>query len=696
MKVRQAMNPHIATILSQESLTHAASFFVNEELNGVVVLGPDSAPCGLVAKSSIIKAVSHGADLHQPVSRYMGTDFAVIEAEQALESIDFNQSRHFLVQEGDTIIGVLTQPLMERICTRSVHGLFVEINYFIDHLQNPLILLDTQGRIVLCNAAATRMLGCEKSDAVHSLISDLVPQFGCLEQQSSRVTAQRFLFNGTAYLMSWTRLNTGTDDLGLLGFFHDLSEMEAVSEELNKAQLLSLQLDAIIESSFDGIFVTDGESTVLRINQAYERITGIKAREVLGKTMDTLVADGFYDESVSLRVIESRRPITIVQHVMKTGKTIVVTGNPVFDEHGEIRLVVTNVRDVTELNSLQEKLRRMESLTSRYAAELREIKVDEELEHKFILASKAMQELKQLAQRLSQVDSTLLIQGESGVGKGVFAQMVHAYSDRRGKPFLQISCAAIPEQLLESELFGYSEGAFTGAKKTGKPGMFEMAHGGCIFLDEIGEMPIGLQVKLLRVLQEKEVSRIGDASTSIKVDVRIMAATNRNLEAMVEKKEFRKDLYYRLNVVPVSIPPVRERKDGLVHKIYTFLERCNTKNGWSKQIDKDVLEAMTAYEWPGNVRELENMIERMAVMSRGEVITFDDLPSQLQSQDMNLKSIEMQGRTLQSIVQDVEKKALQQAMKTQGSTRKAARVLGISQSSVVRKSRLYGLKIQES
>ncbi len=685
------MNSDVSVVDRTATLTFVASLFVDSELNGVVIIDQQENPCGIISKSSIIHAVARNEKNTQAVDAYMDVRFTVVRPDERIENMDFVRNKYIIVYDGEKISGLITRPLLDRIYSRSVHGCFFELSQFIDHIQNPIVLVDIEGRVLLCNTHFSDLLGATKEQLIDSHLGAFIADFERVQPRGQEATEQRICIGQTLYLVSWINFGQEVQRIGMLGFFYDLSQEVAITEQLNETKLLSLQLDAIIESSFDGIFVTDGECRVLRVNRAYERITGIRAEEVVGRTMQGLVDEGFYNESVTMKVMEARRAVTIIQQVSKTNKTIVVTGNPVFDDMQNIRLVVTNVRDVTELNSLQNKLQHMMSLSAGHAERVRNEQVDKELDEKFVLASRAMQDLKQLAQKLAKVESTLLIQGESGVGKGVFAQMVQAFSEANDRAFLQISCAAIPEQLLESELFGYTEGAFTGAKRAGKRGLFELADGGYIFLDEIGEMPMGLQAKLLRVIQEREFCRIGDPSTSIKVNVRIIAATNRNLEKMVAQKTFRKDLFYRLNVVPVFIPPLRERKDGIVKKIYTFMKKCNAKYGWSKQLDHDVLQALIDHEWPGNVRELENTIERMVVMSDGDVIKKDELPLYINKSGKCLEMEDWENRTLKSLVCEVERNAIQRALKAHRSTRKAALSLGVNQSTIVRKAKMYSL-----
>jgi PAS domain S-box-containing protein len=508
------------------------------------------------------------------------------------------------------------------------------------------------------------------------------------------VHSEQFKLNEKVYLANWATMELQGKPLGELAFLRDMSFYESLTSELDRVTDLSKELNAIIDSSFDGIYVTDGQSRTLRVNQAYERISGIKSAEVVGRTMSSLVTEGFYNESATLKVLEEGRPVTIVQHIMKTGKTIVVTGNPVYDDNGTIFRVVTNVRDVTELNQLQEKIKKMEQLQSRYELELQQLRGGTEDQRRFVIKSKKMKEIYGLALKLSKVDSTILIQGDSGVGKEVFSEIVHSHGARQKKPFVKISCAAIPENLLESELFGYAPGAFTGANREGRAGIFEIANGGTIFLDEIGELPMSLQVKLLRVLQEREIVRVG-GSRSIKVDTRIMAATNRDLEEMVRHKQFRKDLFFRLNVVPVLIPPLRERKEAISHFIYFFLDKHNRKYGFSRQITPEAVDTLVEYDWPGNVRELENMIERLVVMAQGEIIAADDLPGRVKGEQVVGNTQSLEEKPLKQALAELEGQLLRSALVKHGSSRKAAAALGVNQSTVVRKASRLGICLGE-
>lgn len=296
----------------------------------------------------------------------------------------------------------------------------------------------------------------------------------------------------------------------------------------------------------------------------------------------------------------------------------------------------------------------------------------------------------QLAARVAPVNSTILILGESGVGKEVVARFIHRQSRRRGGPFVNINCGAIPASLLESELFGYEAGAFTGARREGKPGMIEVASGGTLFLDEISELPSDLQVKLLQVIQERRLTRVGGVKP-VDVDIRIIAATNRDLPAMVRKGEFRADLFYRLNVVPITVPPLRERPDDVIPLIYHFLDRLNKTHAYHKTISEEAREILTAYSWPGNVREVENLIERLVVTVEGDEITADDLPQHVrEGRIADRARVKVGGvMPLRKAVEEVERQIIELALAEHRSTYKIAALLGVNQSTVVRKIKKY-------
>lgn len=458
-------------------------------------------------------------------------------------------------------------------------------------------------------------------------------------------------------------------------------------DECDLASLNCSELDAIIESSYDGIYVTDGKANTLRINKSYETITGLKREDMMNKSMYELEKDGYISKSSTLMVLKSKKSNTIEQE-FSTGKKVLVSSNPIFDEEGNISLVVTNVRDITELYELEEELAKNMKLTEKYHSEIEAMRIQYLNLTDMIAKDKTMINLLEVAKRVANVDTTVLILGETGVGKEEIAKFIHKNSMRAGKNFIKINCGAIPQNLIESELFGYVKGAFTGANKEGKMGLFEVADGGTVFLDEIGELPLDIQVKLLNVLQEGEVERVGSVKP-IKIDVRVLAATNRNLEDMTNEKTFRADLYYRLNVVPLTIPPLRDRREDIVPLVQHFLSELNSKYNFEKTFTIEAINTLYNYDWPGNVRELKNIVERVIVMSGSDKIFESDLPMKNSANCSEKNNTVMDICNLKEAVGKVEAKLISQAFEHAGNVRDAAKILGIDASTFVRKRKKY-------
>ncbi len=470
--------------------------------------------------------------------------------------------------------------------------------------------------------------------------------------------------------------------VGVMSVFHDREEYEKISQYLSRYKAIVREVEAIISSSYDGIYVTDGEANTIRVNRAYEDITGIKAQEVLGRNMRDLVDEGYFSESVTLKVLEEGTTVTLSQE-LKTGKHVLVTGNPFFDDEGAVKMVVTNVRDMTDLDRLNQRLEESLEMTRVYRDKLQELQLSSYKDSEIIRASKAMSSVYDLVERVCRTDATILFEGETGVGKDRIAEEIHAKSNRAEKGiFVKINCGAIPETLLESELFGYEKGAFTGASREGKPGLFEVADKGTLFLDEVESMPVSLQGKLLRVLQDFEITRVG-GTVPRKVDVRLICASNQDLEELVQQKKFRSDLYYRLHVIPVYIPPLRERTEDIPYLISLFLNRFNEKYAKKKVFSRGAINALIKYTWPGNVREMVNLIERLVVITAGNCIDVNDLPTEIHR--MPLYDTSHHEETLKEHLHRIEVSFIRNAIDKYGNARRAAPHLGVDPSTLTRK-----------
>lgn len=459
------------------------------------------------------------------------------------------------------------------------------------------------------------------------------------------------------------------------------------------------RLSAIIEHSFDGIFITDKNANVLRINHAYEDITGLKSEEVLGKNMADLVKGKLISQSGSLIVARTKKPVTLQQR-FKSGKEALVTSSPIFDKNGTLIMIVTNVRDLTEIYNLKEIVQEKTDAMERLRLELAHIQ-NPESEQEVIAKDETTLAAILLANRVAPMDTTVIFLGETGVGKEVIARYIYQHSHRVKNSFIKVNCGAIPESLIESELFGYESGAFTGANRSGKIGLFELANKGTLFLDEIGELPKDMQVKLLRALQEQEIMRIG-GTKPIKINVRVIAATNRNLEEMVKKSEFREDLYYRLTVFPISIPPLRLRKKDITPLALSFLTKLNQKYSFKKYFSDISIQLLNEYNWPGNIRELKNIVERAIIISSSDEICPEDLHLLHQSQPIIISSPAHPDTRqqkdeaaiqlpvdLQDTLAHMEYQYLTAAYQQCGNVRDAAHALGITPSTFVRKRKKY-------
>lgn len=464
---------------------------------------------------------------------------------------------------------------------------------------------------------------------------------------------------------------------------NEASEIHGVDKLLHENALMQERLQMILESVQDGICVVDRSGEVTYVNPPYLRIVHKTPEMVVGQNVFETAADG--NRCAVLRSGIAR--IGSIRH-KKDGTTIVANVNPIFVD-GEIAGVVSVIKDITEIQTLMERLSQVSAKAEYLEQELLRTKKTAQAFANYIGKSGKVVDVLALASKAADSSANVLIRGESGTGKEVIAEGIHYASGRRRGPFIRVNCGAIPGALLESELFGHEKGAFTGAVRR-KLGKFELANHGTIFLDEIGELDKNLQVKLLRVLQQKEFDRVGGEET-IHVDVRIIAATNRDLEAMVREGTFRDDLYYRLNVIPIILPPLRDRPDDIPLLVEHFIEKISKENKKDvRGITPDAMQMFMHYRWPGNVRELENVIERVITLMDTDLITAAVLPSYIKG--------DIAGREVQSLADDTvlpweeyEKQIIANALRQGTSFNGAAKLLRISHKTVAAKARKYGL-----
>lgn len=813
MKAFEVMNSDVVFLYVGQTIRDASHLLMQRGVDAAPVLNMAHECIGIVTKDLLLSALLTGMSGNTAVEQIMQGECINLAYDEEI-LIDCNKQKEFAVVIKDGIaVGIIDSSDILRIFALQEEEEKAGLKATIDAVYTPIIAIDNDGRIKIFNKLMSRALGLADNIAMYAIVEEVIDNQEIIDLLYQEVTFpdKKVTVKGRSYLPFRKDVFKDQERIGRVLVLRDISEVELLVRESEYTKGLNSELEAIIESSFDGLYLTDGQANTLRINKGFERIMGITEEQCVGKNMADLVRKGVFSRSGTLAALETgeRASLTLtastgkealvtsnpiydeegnvilvvtnvrditelnelqrkLEHVegwreremeaviesmfdglyvtdgqantlrlnkgferimgithqqcvgrnmadlvkegvfsrsgtlaaldkgeqatltltASTGKEALVTSNPIYDDEGNVIMVVTNVRDITELNELQRKLERVAGLQELYKTELQQMKLENS--RNLVMTSAKMKELVNMVIRVAAVDSTVLIQGESGVGKDLIAEIIHSNSNRREGPFIRVNCGAIPENLLESELFGYEAGAFTGASKTGKVGLFELARGGVLFLDEIGELPLNLQVKLLRALQDREISRVGGVHP-IKVDSRIIAGTNRNLLEMIEKGQFRLDLFYRLNVIPINVPPLRERQEDIPVLMNYFLNVFNQKYQMKKRLDNSVYNCLVEYSWPGNVRELENLMERLVVTSINNIINIKDLPA-------NIKTIAPAANVagtllpLREAVENTERELLETAFTRYRSSYQVARVLQVNQSTVVRKAQKYGIK----
>lgn len=690
MKVYEVMDPRLLPLRPEQAITVAARLFIDFSLEAAPVLNAGQELVGLLTKDHLLRVLAQ-EKTGVIVQDIMLTEPVKVEFDDDIFNIKKRDFTCLPVMRGAQLAGMLYyKDLLKTLASQTKMGK-EEIEAAIDAVYNPVIEIDNDFRIKIFNRQASRLLGINIEKARGANAHDLLAGTGVLEAlihgDHKPLPVNKLVIGDRSFLPYRNDVVKDGEVIGSVLVLREISEFEELVKQSQYTQKLNQELDAIFESSFDGLYVTDGQAKTLRLNKGFERITGTTAADCVGRYMTDLVKEGKISRSGTLLALEKKERVTI-SLVSVNNNELLVTSNPIFDEEGNIILVVTNVRDISELTELQRKLEQVEGLSQLYRNQLEQFKL--QASRQLVFNSPKMKELLDLVLRVTGVDSTVLIQGESGVGKELIAEIIHSSSNRKDGPLIKVNCGAIPENLLESELFGYEAGAFTGASKSGKVGLFELAQGGILFLDEIGDLPLNLQVKLLRFLQDKEILRVG-GEQPITVDVRILAGTNRNLVEMIAKHQFRLDLYYRLNVIPIFVPPLRERPEDIPVLANYFLKFFNDKYQMDKHLHKSVIDILLEYRWPGNVRELENLLERMVVTSINNIINVQDLPASFKVPRLKLDG-EQELLPLRQAVENTERELLKTAFSRFRSSYQVADALQVNQSTIIRKAAKYGIK----
>lgn len=570
----------------------------------------------------------------------------------------------------------------------------ISIDDVLNSTSNSIVAIDKEGIIVYCNRQVADFLELPVEQIVGKHVQEFFPKAGILEVLREGVPqlGRRLKLKDGTYITNRDPIKHNKEIVGAVAVFHDITNLQVLINELHseneRVRELQERLQAVLELSSDGIIAVNKKYVITMVNQAFAKLLGKKPEDLLGRNIYDC-----YDNPVFPKVMETGVPeygyVTDLN-----GHEIIANRVPIRKD-GEIvgALGVVAFKNVDDLYALAQKVDTLRKELDFYKTEWKRLHKERFGLEQIIGEAAGIKLLKNTARRVAKSGSTVLIRGESGTGKELFAHALHLESRRCGEPFVKVNCAAIPENLLESELFGYAEGAFTGARKGGQIGKFELAHKGTIFLDEIGDMSPQMQAKLLRVLQDKTIERLGEGIPR-QVDVRVVAATNRNLEELMEKDQFREDLYYRLTVVVLNVPPLRERKEDIKLLTKHFIDKFNHQFGQNVAgVAPEVLDLFHRYDWPGNVRELQNVIERAFNVIDGTVISLRHLPLYLVEKTNKSRVNTSLARGLPCAIAQLEKEAITEALQlTNGNRNKAAAMLNISRASIFNKIKQYGIK----
>lgn len=484
--------------------------------------------------------------------------------------------------------------------------------------------------------------------------------------------------------------------------------LQEIASDLDVFLAKGIDFKIIVDSLDDSVMITDNKGLVLYVNPAYESNTGIAYDEVVGRTIQDIQAEGtLFKGGSAMEVLKNKKRAFRLATTYKFDKPLVgyTVGVPIFDEDGQLHQVVVNSRPIETLRGLQKDYQSFLDEANAFKENRNNIKLYESaddpiLSDSLIGSSASLHSVWDMIQKVAPTDASVMISGESGVGKEIVADEIYKMGPRKDKPFVKVNCASIPANLLESELFGYEKGAFTGASASGKKGLFEMANHGTLLLDEIGDMPLDLQVKLLRAIQSKEITRVG-GTKPIPLDIRFISATNSDLKKKIAEGSFRRDLFYRLSVIPIHIPPLRERTDDLEELCNHFIDIYGEHHGRRIRLLPAHLNLMKKYSWPGNIRELENVIEYLTICTSGTGIISTVMLQNLLNIEDNIEvdanlNAERNDVPLAKSMEQYEKARIESALASSHNLREAGKILGVNASTVSRKIKQYGIDYPKS
>ncbi|MBN2285914.1 MAG: sigma-54-dependent Fis family transcriptional regulator [Tissierellales bacterium] len=687
MNVKELMIDHPIVLSINNSLDEATTILLEKNIYSAPVLDDDNRMMGIFTRDIILQRLNQNINPKIGIKGLINKDYLTIRESEDFRTIMNLPGEIFVVVDQQKIfVGLIRKKHLFKWYQDKLELSISNLQLILDSTNNAIISIDLEGNITLINDSARKILDIAFDEQVigkhihhyvpHSKLPDVI-------KKDERHNSELVHINNKKLIVNRSPVKLQNETIGAISVFQDITDYSLLEEKLLSGRNEIEVLNTIFEIAYDGLIVVDKDGYIKMISKAYKRFLGIENEDVTGKHVTEVI------ENTRLHVV-AKTGIPEVADLQKIdGNYIIASRIPVFKE-GKVESVVGKIvfRNISELDDFHLKINKLEKELEDYKDELSKINRAKYYFSTIIGSSEKIASVKSVAIRAAHTDSNILITGESGTGKELFAHAIHNESQRKYKPFVKVNCAAIPVELIESELFGYEAGAFTGASKAGKIGKFEVADGGTIFLDEIGDMPLHMQVKLLRVLQEKEIERIG--SNKVKeIDVRIIAATNRNLEEMIKNKSFRLDLYYRLNVVTVVVPPLRERREDIKELALSFVDKFRLK--YYKQIDgvtDEALKKLTKYDWKGNIRELENIIERaINLIETSRYIEPKHLPVDIVGQ-INIES----PMSLKELIDEAESKIISDYLQATGHNKsKVAKLLGISRTALYDKIEKFGI-----
>ena len=700
MKVRDLMSRKLITLNAGVFLSDAAQIFFENNIDGAPVTDDDGMLIGLLTKTHLIQSIAQQNDIAaQRVRDVMTSNVFSLKDTMLVQELQqnnliFKYGRFPVVNAHNQPIGFVTRTDLVRYLSEKSLSMAEEFEAVLHSASNGVMAINAAGIVTIFNPAAQVITGMKAENVVGRSINDVMPDAaGLMNVLQTGVVQlnQKIQFGHSQIITKRSPIIKNNKIVGAVAIFQDVTELQKIASELEEVKNLKSTLDSIVNSIFDCIVVVNKNGYVTMMNDAYGEFLNTDPKKAVGKHITDVI------ENTRMHIVAQTGKAEICD-MQKIGEhNTVVTRIPIVKD-GEVTGAVGKMvfRDVKDLRVLARKLTSLQSELEYYKEELQKVQGGKYTIESIIGSGEKIQWLKMIALRAAKGQSTVLVTGESGTGKELFAQAIHYASNRRHGPFIKINCASIPENLLESELFGYEEGAFTGARKGGKPGKFELANGGTIFLDEIGDMSMPMQAKLLRVLQEREVERVGGTKTS-SVDVRVIAATNQDLETMMSQGTFRQDLYYRLNIIALHIPPLRERREDLPELCEALLRKVNrTLQFVVDGVSREAMELLMQYDWPGNVRELENVLERSVNLMDevGDILPEHLPPTMRRPATKPALSNQEETKELAGIMEEAEKQAIYKALETAGGNRsQAAKILGIHRSGFYQKLSKYQIKL---